>query len=86
MQQETRFLFQSGFSATSGVIRVFSTSGRPVARIPFRIDEAGPVVVPWDGRDPEGDSLANGVYLYRVELDTPAERTVSNMQRLVMMR
>ena len=86
MQQETRFLFQSGFAATSGMIRVFSTAGRPVARIPFRIGEAGPVVVPWDGKDQEGDILANGVYLYRIELDTPTERTVSDMQRLVMMR
>jgi hypothetical protein len=43
-------------------------------------------VVPWDGRDESGDALANGVYLYRVELNGPQGAVASDVQRLVVMR
>ena len=44
------------------------------------------MIVPWNGRDRAGDRLANGVYLYRVELDTALGAVSSGMQRLVVMR
>ena len=46
----------------------------------------GHEVVSWNGRDREGDELANGTYLYRVELSGPLGNVRSDMQRLVIMR
>ena len=86
MQQSTRFVFESGLAGGSGTIRVFSVAGRPVVRIAFQFAGGGSGVVDWDGRDNAGDEMANGTYLYRVEIDTSEGLVVSDMQRLVMMR
>ncbi len=86
MADNTRFLFESGAAQGSGTIRVFSTAGRVVARIPFSFGGGGAGVVEWNGRDDEGDELANGTYLYRVEMDAPGGRVTSPVQRLVVMR
>ncbi len=86
MRDETRFLFESDTIA-SGRIHIFSVAGRQVVTLEisprnFTEDNA---VVPWDGRDAGGDRLANGVYLYRVELDGPVGKLTSGVQRLVVM-
>jgi hypothetical protein len=86
MSESTRFIFESGASGVEGVIRVFSTAGRTVAHIPFHYGGGGQGVVEWNGRDDAGDEMANGTYLYRVELDTPQGTVASGMQRLVMMK
>jgi flagellar hook assembly protein FlgD len=66
-------------------IQVYTVSGRLVAVVPFAVASAD-VVVPWDGRDREGDRIANGVYLYRVQVEGAAGQARSDMQRLVVMR
>ena len=40
----------------------------------------------WDGRDNQGDELANGVYFYRIELGGDGGSAKSDMGRLVFMR
>ena len=50
----------------------------------FRNEEQA--VVAWDLKDRQGDTLANGTYLYRVELDTASGVESSEIQRLVIMR
>lgn len=86
MTAGTRFVFESAASGGQGVVRVFSVAGRHVARVPFTFPGGGSGVVNWDGRDSDGDPLGNGTYLYRIEMDTPAGRIASEMQRLVVMR
>jgi hypothetical protein len=86
MTESTRFVFESGLNQGDGTIRVFSVAGRPVAQIPFRFPGGGVGIVDWDGRDQSGDEMANGTYLYRVEIKADSGVIVSDMQRLVMMR
>ncbi len=86
MVDATRFLFRAEADWSSGRIVVFSVAGRRVAEIPVAGGAAGEALVPWDGRDGAGDHLANGVYLYRVELDTAVGAASSDLQRLVVMR
>lgn len=85
---EARFLFRTGTGAAPGAIHVYSLAGHRILSLPVRTTDfqgGGAVIVDWDGRDQEGDRPANGVYLYRVELDTAAGRVASDMQRLVIM-
>ncbi|HOX25044.1 MAG TPA: C25 family cysteine peptidase [Candidatus Krumholzibacteria bacterium] len=86
MRDETRFLFETGLHGGRGSVRVWTVSGRLVAEVPFGLAGDGQEIVAWDGRDREGDHLANGTYLYRVEVESGAGQVRSDMQRLVIMR
>jgi hypothetical protein len=43
---------------------IYTVSGRRVRTVRESFAEGGPAVIDWDGRDGEGDEIANGVYLY----------------------
>ncbi len=72
-------------------IQLFTLTGRRI----WRLDPALRVTptefatrgVPWDGRDTDGDGLANGVYLYKISV-TPAAggRSETTLGRLVVAR
>ncbi len=47
-------------------IEIYSLSGRLVRRLPRRAQMAGFQQVAWDGRDQDGQPLANGTYLFRI--------------------
>ncbi|MBK8165738.1 MAG: hypothetical protein IPK64_07185 [bacterium] len=85
MIDTTRFLVETGMSG-QGRISLWSVAGSPVARVTFTAAGGGDVVVDWDGLDAHGDRLANGTYLYRVEIDGPSGAARSDVQRLVIMR
>jgi len=86
MREDTRFVFATDARSGRGNVRVWTVSGRQVASVPFTLDGSGQEVVTWNGRDREGDRLANGTYLYRVEIEGGGGRIRSGMQRLVIMR
>jgi hypothetical protein len=62
------FDLQSG-SPADVLIRVFTASGRLVYRRSERQLAPGYHQLAWDGRDAEGEKLANGVYFYRLFAD-----------------
>jgi hypothetical protein len=43
---------------------IYTVSGRRIRQLEDTFTSAGPAILEWDGRDGEGDSIANGVYLY----------------------
>ena len=86
MRDATSILFRTNLGGGQGRLDVYTVSGRHVADLPFAVGNASEVVVAWDGRDREGDRLANGVYLYRVQVDGAAGSARSGMQRMVVMR
>ena len=86
MREETRFVFATNLASGQGKLRIWTVSGRSVADVPFALSGAGQEVVAWDGRDRQGDRLANGTYLYRVEVAGTGGEVRSGMQRLVIMR
>ncbi len=86
MRDDARFVFATNLRQGQGKVRVWTVSGREVAVVPFDLSGSGQEIVSWDGRDRQGDRLANGTYLYRVELAAADERARSGMQRLVIMR
>ena len=86
MIDDTRFVIETEQSG-SGSISLWSVAGSAVARVPFTAaGGSDKVVVEWDGRDGRGDELANGTYLYRVEIAGPQGPVHSEVQRLVIMR
>jgi flagellar hook assembly protein FlgD len=47
-------------------LAVFNLTGQKMATLVQGAREAGTYTVSWDGRDDDGQTLASGVYLYRL--------------------
>jgi FlgD Ig-like domain/Peptidase family C25 len=66
----TRFLYTNEVEIEEGTIDIFTVSGKKVRRldIPSSARLPGQNTVYWDGRDASGGALANGVYLYVINV------------------
>jgi len=82
----TRFVFQlQGGAAADLLLRVYTVSGRLIYERLERGVLPGSRELPWDGRDAEGDKLANGTYLVRM-VAHGASGSASAEARLVKLR
>ena len=74
----TNFSFELRGSTSADVrITVTTISGRPVWSTTVRDLAPGYHQLPWDARDAEGSTLANGVYFYRINATNAAGVHVS---------
>ena len=67
-------------------LHVFSQSGRSIYTNVVRGLNPGYHQLAWDGRDAEGDELANGVYFFRLSVTTTGGATTQQLGRLVKLR
>ncbi|HSQ76775.1 MAG TPA: FlgD immunoglobulin-like domain containing protein, partial [Bacteroidota bacterium] len=68
---ETLFTFRQNLSAPLDVqVKVYTLAGRLIQSLETIASGEPMVRVPWDGRDRDGDLLANGVYLYKLVVRT----------------
>jgi len=71
-------------------INIYTIAGRLIQKIDdFFLETNQPAQVEWDGRDKDGDMVANGVYFYRVKARATVNgksRTKEVIQKLVVMR
>ena len=82
----TRFTFDLLSDAPADLmVRVYTANGRMVYERTERALPPGHHELAWDGRDAEGDKLANGVYLYRM-VAKGASGSASESGRLVKLR
>jgi hypothetical protein len=88
-RQETYFTVMISGSASPDElgIRIFTVGGRKIREIvvPRNMLQVGFNRVYWDGRDAEGDEVANGYYFYQVSLKAGG-KTVSSVEKLVKAR
>ncbi len=70
-----------------GSIRIFTVAGRKIRQmaIPPSSLQIGVNRVFWDGRDNDGDDVANGYYFYQVEV-TAGEKTETAIGKMVRVR
>jgi hypothetical protein len=63
----TTFTFQRNVIDPINVeVKIFSIAGRLIGKISVQNITDRSVRIPWDGRDHDGDNLANGIYLYKL--------------------
>ena len=71
-------------------IRVFTSSGRTIRTIrpavAIQPGDASSEGIRWDGRDEDGDLLANGVYFYKVTVRDEDGSGDSRIERLAVVR
>lgn len=74
----TSFTFRQNQSTPLNVVvKVFTVAGRLLRRLDLQAPGDSFVRVPWDGRDRDGDVIANGVYLYKLTVGTADGRFTS---------
>jgi len=85
----TEFYFEHNRCCTEleTQIQIFTISGRLVKTINRTIYTPGfrSEGIHWDGRDDFGDSLARGVYVYRLKIRTPDNKTTEKLEKLVLL-
>ncbi len=88
VSRSTVFTFQRTSTEPIDVrLKVYTTAGRLVMElnVPSVIERF--VRIPWDGRDQNGDQLANGVYFYKIITRTPSgSQSEEALGKLTMLR
>lgn len=87
---ETWFTFNhnQAFSELDVRIDIFDLQGRLVDRITQTVSSPGFRIEPirWDGVSNDGRSLANGLYIYRLILETPDGQQAVQTEKLLLLR
>jgi len=87
-KDDTQFTFELTQSADAE-IKIYTVAGRLIRSLRPGILSAGYNQVYWDGKDADGDRLANGVYLYKISakaMKSGSEVSAKEFGRLVVMR
>jgi flagellar hook assembly protein FlgD len=64
-RNRTSFTFELNFDDTEVRVKIFTLAGRLIRTLESA-GVRGFNQIDWDGRDEDGDPLANGVYLYKI--------------------
>jgi hypothetical protein len=86
MQTETQFTFKlSGeINPSSCKVKIFTVAGRLIKEIDAAAN-IGYNQIYWDGKDADGDYIANGTYLYKFIIQGNSQ-TETSIQKLVVLR
>jgi hypothetical protein len=86
MKGETQFVFNllGSVAPTSCKIKIYTIAGRLIKEISY-IPSVGYNQIPWDGRDSDGDLIANGTYLYKFVAEDGVDKETAT-QKLVVLR
>lgn len=65
-RNQTTFTFEINQPAANVKIKIYTLAGRLIRTLEVPGNGDNFRMIPWDGRDQDGDEIANGVYLYKV--------------------
>ncbi|MFA7360230.1 MAG: C25 family cysteine peptidase [Candidatus Kapaibacterium sp.] len=85
MKNETSFLINlsGNMPPSNAKIKIFTIAGRLIKTIESPLN-IGFNQISWDGRDADGDYLANGVYFYKLIIEGSKKET--SLQKLVVLK
>jgi hypothetical protein len=86
MKNETNFIINltGNMPPSSSKLKIFTVAGRLIKTIETPLN-IGYNQVFWDGRDADGDYIANGVYLYKLIIEGNSKKETS-LQKLVILK
>ncbi|MEO6696361.1 MAG: C25 family cysteine peptidase [Ignavibacteria bacterium] len=86
MINETDFVFElSGYSISNMLkIKIYTVSGKLIRELEYPANP-GNNHIQWDGKDNDGDFVANGTYLYKLVIDNES-KTETKIQKLVVLK
>ncbi len=63
----TNFYYRLSSAAERVEVKIFTLAGRTIREIPYASAQSGiNFSTTWDGKDQEGDDVANGIYIYKI--------------------
>ncbi|MFQ6042219.1 MAG: C25 family cysteine peptidase [Candidatus Poribacteria bacterium] len=83
--KETRFTYVLTKPVEDVAIKIYSSSGRLIYQIQDAYQRQGYNEVPWDGKDKDGEDVANGVYFYKIVVKTQ-DGNLSRIGKLALIR
>ncbi|MFI5145103.1 MAG: type IX secretion system sortase PorU, partial [Ignavibacteria bacterium] len=86
-KDNTVFTFQHNYpDPINAKIKIYTVAGRLIKEIDrYNISEKF-VSIPWDGHDADGDRLSNGVYIYKLTVETGKGNSIVNTGKLAVLR
>jgi hypothetical protein len=87
-RDKTKFTFQTNRDGADVTIKIYTVSGRLIQELKGFTSVSGYNEVPddgWDGRDKDGDIIANGVYLYKIIIKD-GDESEEVIEKLVLMK
>ncbi|MFI5211282.1 MAG: type IX secretion system sortase PorU [Ignavibacteria bacterium] len=86
-RDNTAFTFQHNYSADINVnIKVYTVAGRLIKQIERKNIADKFVVINWDGKDEDGETLGNGVYIYKLIVESADGLTNTNTGKLAVLK
>lgn len=83
----TAFTFQHNYPADINVnIKVYTVAGRLIKQIEQKNIPDKFVVINWDGKDADGETLGNGIYIYKLIVESADGTTISNTGKLAVLK
>ena len=83
----TAFTFQHNYPADIKVkIKIYTVAGRLIKEIDTPEISDKFVVINWDGKDQDGETLGNGVYIYRIVVESVDGLSVTNTGKLAVLK
>lgn len=79
-KDDTYFTFVASSDVDSLVIKIYTATGRLIQKLETGGLPAGYNQIHWDGRDGDGDRIANGVYFYKIIARAGGEKIVARQK------
>ncbi|MBN2543816.1 hypothetical protein JXI42_13230 [bacterium] len=84
-EDRTEFVYFLTVPVTDVTIKIYTESGRFIKQIKHASGNIGFNYEPWDGRDDDGDHIANGTYIYKIIVKSSG-KTHEVQERAVKMK
>ena len=86
-RDRTAFTFQHNYPGDIDVkIKVYTVAGRLIKEIEQNNVSDKFVAIDWDGKDQDGETLGNGVYIYKIVVDSHDGLSVTNTGKLAVLK
>ncbi len=81
----TVFTFQTNRQSAEVIVKIYTISGRLIQKLEGFTSAGFNKDISWDGRDQDGDRVANGIYLYKLIVKDGSQKT-ETIEKMVLTR
>jgi len=84
-KRRTDFTFQTNKDGAEASVKIYTLSGRLIEKLEGHFSKAGYNEIEWNGLDRDGNTLANGVYLYKIILKDGKDKK-EKIEKMVVLK